>query len=173
MESKAVEIFLKRLDASGDEQVPELLNEVRVDSSPVIIDRLIKRWKKCEDELIRESLFNYFSDLRDQQALGPIMEAILSESDNQFKNALISTLWMSSLDATEYFSELITVALEGDFMTAVEVSTVIENFDSEFSEDEIMEAMYQLDECIMEESDEEMVRMLNNLKEVINNLNVS
>ena len=88
------------------------------------------------------------------------------------KNLLISILWQSTLDASEYLVDLITIALKGDYLTVLEVSTVIESFDTVFNEEDVMDAIYQIDERMEEESDQELVKMLSSLKKVISELPV-
>ena len=56
-------------------------------------------------------------------------------------------------------------------MVAVEALTVIDNFESTFQEDEIMDIEYDLDEAIENESDEKK-ELLISFKSAIKSLNV-
>ena len=138
-----------------------------------ILNELLKRWRESSHETFRSELFQIFADIKDQEALPSILDALKLENRIDRKNEVISILWMSSLDASEHLVDLVNVALKGNYMTVVEVSTVIESFDSEFGEDEVMEAMYQIDEKLLEVDNPELAALLTNLKEVINNLNVT
>lgn len=138
-----------------------------------ILRELLKRWRESSDETFRSELFQIFADIKDQEALPTILEALKVENRIDRKNEIISILWMSSLDASEHLVDLVNIALKGNYMTVLEVSTVIESFDSEFGEDEVMEAMYQIDEKLLEIDSPELAAMLTNLKDVINTLNVT
>ena len=138
-----------------------------------ILKELLKRWRESSNDDFRSAIFEIFSDIKEQEALPYVLEAIEQEQDLDRKNEIISILWMSSIDASEHLVDLVNIALEGNYMTVVEVSTVIESFDSEFGEDEVMESMYQIDEKILEMDSQELATMLLNLKEVVNKLNVT
>ena len=138
-----------------------------------ILKELLKRWRESSNDDFRSAIFEIFSDIKEQEALPYVLEAIEQEQDLDRKNEIISILWMLSIDASEHLVDLVNIALEGNYMTVVEVSTVIESFDSEFGEDEVMESMYQIDEKILEMDSQELATMLLNLKEVVNKLNVT
>jgi hypothetical protein len=154
----------------------ELINQksiLRRNMNVKILNELLRRWRESSNETFRSELFQIFADIKDQEALPSILETLRMENRIDRKNEVISLLWMSSLDASEHLVDLVNVALKGNYMTVVEVSTVIESFDNEFGEDEVMEAMYQIDEKLLEVDNPELAALLVNLKEVINNLNVT
>ena len=164
---------LKIISDSKDADLLKRINEFRHTKSAEVVKALLTRWSHSNDEQLNEALFALFRDLKDQEDLISILKAIENEGNLDKKNQLISILWLSQLDASEYLLDLVNLALNGDFMTVVEVSTVIESFDIEFSEDEVMECMYQIDEKLMDVNDEDFSSMLINMKDVINLLNVS
>ena len=154
----------------------ELVNQksdLRKYMNTTILTELLKRWRASTNEELRSSLFQIFADIKEQEALPFVLESIEQEENIERKNELISILWMSSIDASENLVDLVNMALEGNYMTVVEISTVIESFDSEFGEDEVMESMYQIDEKLLDVQDPELSTMLVDLKEVINKLNVT
>lgn len=138
-----------------------------------ILNELLKRWSGSSNDEFRTAIFQIFSDIKEQEALPYVMEALEKEKDLERKNEIISILWMSSIDSSEHLVDLVNIALGGNYMTVLEISTVIESFDSEFGEDEVIEAMYQIDEKLLEIDTQELADMIANLKEVINKLTVT
>lgn len=161
---------IELLKNGSDEAVISEIKTLRKLGSTALVPVLIERWNNSTNETLNNNIFKLMIDIRPQDALEDIIQAIKNPAYSERKNLLISILWQSSLDASEYLVDLLTVALEGDYITILEVSTVIESFDTVFNEQDIMEAIYQIDERIEEESDEENRNMLNSLKQVISKL---
>ena len=164
---------IKLISELSDSDLFNRMHDFRHTKSAEVVKTLLTRWSLSKDDQLNEALLVLFKDLREQEDLPLILNALENESNLEKKNQLISILWLSALDASEHLLDLVNVALNGDYMTVVEVSTVIESFDIEFSEDEVMECMYQIDEKLLDVSDEDFTAMLINMKEVINLLNVS
>lgn len=173
MNEKLAKEILRKLENASDLELLNMLDDLRKDSSPGILAHLLSRWKKSDNKEVTEKLFAYFADLKDADALETVMQAMRSEDNLEKRNSLISVLWLSSLDASEHLEELVEMAIDGDLMSVVEISTVIENLDAEFNEEEIMECIYRIDEELIESDDEDKVSMLDNLKELVNKLKVS
>jgi hypothetical protein len=160
------------LKASESELVNQK-NELRKNFNVKILSVLLRRWRESLNDEFRAEMFQLFSDIKDQEALSCIMDSLESENRIDRKNEIISLLWMSSVDASEHLLDLVNIALKGNYMTVVEVSTVIESFESEFGEDEVMESMYQIDEKLLSVDNPELAAVLMDLKDVINKLNVT
>ena len=168
-ESK-VKAQIELLQKGSDEAVINEIKSLRKQGSTALIPVLLERWNNSTNETLNSKIFELMIDLRPQDALENIIQAIKNPEFSERKNVLISILWQSSLDASEYIVDLLTIALEGDYMTVLEVSTVIESFDTVFNEQDVMEAIYQIDERMETEDDEEFRNMLYSLKQVISKL---
>ncbi|HAW51852.1 MAG TPA: hypothetical protein DCX54_05910 [Flavobacteriales bacterium] len=160
------------LKASETELVSQK-NELRKHLNVKILNVLLRRWRASLNDEFRTEMFQIFSDIKDQEALSCIMDSLEAENRIDRKNEIISLLWMSSLDASDHLVDLVNIALNGNYMTVVEVSTVIESFEGEFGEDEVMESMYQIDEKLLAVENPEFATVLMDLKEVVNKLNVT
>jgi hypothetical protein len=117
-------------------------------------------------------LYQYFLDAKKQEELVFYMDAIRNEKYYSRQSELVAVLWQSSLDSSEHFNELIEIALEGDYMTIIEVGTVIDSYDHAFEEDLVLDAQFRLEEAIEEEDDEDRKKLLVNLKQIISELHL-
>lgn len=154
----------------SDEDLILKLPALRSRVIPEIIPVLIERWYFGMNERLNESIYNYFLDSRIPQELPYFMEAIRNEDFANKRNELISILWQSSLDASHHLIELIKIALKGNYMTLVEVSTVIQTFENNFSEKLLSESLLIIDKAIEEENDEGRLRLIGDLREITNEL---
>ena len=163
--------IIKNLSSKKEEEVLTAIKQLRKHGKPEAIPHLIHLHQTTKNEEVVNHITAFLFDLKDQTAAQPIINAIEQESNNQQKAFLISIFWQSALDASEHLSFLVKQAIIGDYMVAVEALTVIDNFESTFQEDEIMDIEYDLDEAIENESDEKK-ELLISFKSAIKSLNV-
>lgn len=154
----------------SDEELILKLPMMRASIIPEIIPSLVERWFNGRNERLNEAIYNYFLDSRVKEELPYFMEAIRNESYASKINELIAILWQSSLDASDHLIELLEIALKGNYMTLIEVGTVIETFENIFSEEVISEALLIIDKAIEGESDEDRLRLIGNLREITSEL---
>jgi hypothetical protein len=69
------------------------------------------------------------------------------------KRKLTAAFWNSKLDFSEYLSDFVLYAIEGDFLDAFEAITLIEQFESSISESAVMESQLLLKEYFGESLD--------------------
>lgn len=154
----------------SDEELILRLPILRASVIPEIIPLLVEKWYAGRNDRLNESIYNYFLDSKVREELPYFMEAIRSESFAGKRNELIAILWQSSLDASDHLKELIEIALKGNYMTLVEVSTVIETFENIFSEELLSESLLMIDKAMEGEGDEDRLRLIGNLREITSEL---
>jgi hypothetical protein len=90
------------------------------------IGLLTSYYDKSDDFSVRKSIEGFMNDLKDQAAC----EEIIGEIRKQWKTGtismLVSSCWQSGLNYSEYSRDLADVFLKGDYVTAIECLTVIE-----------------------------------------------
>lgn len=90
------------------------------------IGLLTAYYNDSKDVSIRKSIAGFMNDLKDQS----VCREIITETGKPWKNDTISMLvascWQSGLDYSEYSLDLAKVFLKGDYVTAIECLTVIE-----------------------------------------------
>ena len=94
--------------------------------------------------------------LRKVKASNPqkaLLKAISSVKDYTKKARLISVWWEVELDCTDDFLFFVKQACEGDYMTAMEVLTVVETIESEVIKDDLKSAQELLSKTINQNPD--------------------
>ena len=163
---------IKKIEAMSDQDLLARLPSLRADALIGLTPLLIERWFKAKNETLKSELFKFFLDTKRQEELPYFLEAINKDEYAEVKNEILSIFWQSSLDLTEYLDELVEIALEGDYMTLIEVATIIETFEEEFDEEQVMNVIYLIEETIDSESDDERVKLLTNLRQVVSELSL-
>ena len=110
-------------------------------------------------------------DLKDQTAVEEIIIAIENDRYENEKTTLISILWQSALDSSEHISSIVKQAINGNYLVAIEVLSVIDSYDATFQEVEIEDLKFDLDEAIqMEET--EKANLLKSIRSAMDDLNL-
>jgi len=161
---------LSLVQSLSDHELNSRLLNFRKLSLPQLTPYFIDRWYNTKDDALRSGLYQFFLDTKMQEELGFFVEAIENKEYVEKRSELIAVLWQSSLDASECFDKLVHIALNGDLMTIIEVSTVIDSFDMGFEEQVVLDNVYQIGEALEEENDEERAKLLSNLQQIISEL---
>jgi hypothetical protein len=111
-----------------------------------MIPTLLEAWDSGLNEKNEEELRELLIGLKDSSAVEPLMEAFRNSDDNVLRRKLMNVFWNSKLDFSEYLSDFVVFAIEGDFMDSLETLTVIENFEFNSPESTVLESQLLLKE---------------------------
>ena len=103
-------------------------------------------YNKTDDFSIRKSIAGFMNDLKDQSACKEVIEQIRKKWKSDTTSMLVSSCWQSGLNYSEYSIDLVRIFLEGDYVTAIECLTVIEESAHDLSEpskDEIIKMLVE------------------------------
>lgn len=89
-------------------------------------------------------ILEFLACLKDRKARSVMMDLIQQAELKEYQQLLLSTIWNSPLDYTDYLEVFVDLALKGDFIITLECLTIIENLDGPFSEKSVMEAQVLL-----------------------------
>lgn len=163
--------IIKDLKSNDKEKILVAIKQLRSHGQKEAIPEVLELFIQTNDQEIKSQLTNLLFDLKSETAILPLFNAINSLKYKSIQPFLISIFWQSSLDASEHLNKLVRLAINGDFNVCLEVLTVIENFDSSFDEDNIMEAIYDIEEELTE-ADENKYKLLVSMKERISSLQI-
>ena len=69
---------------------------------------------------------DFLNDLKDKSVRAEVIAEIRKPWNSNTINMLVSSCWQSGLDYSDYMADMAKIFLEGDYATAVECMTVIE-----------------------------------------------
>jgi hypothetical protein len=160
----------KDLLSADKEIVLKAIKQVAHDGSPALIHHLlIATFKSGFPESLEEGkkiLFN----IKDQNVVGEILNALRGEEFVEFRSDIAASIWESGLNAEDRLIDLVEIAVISDYMTIIEVVTIIENIESGFPYDEVTEASLIINEHLQEIEDENRIALLSSLAHTLNSM---
>ncbi|MEI6050687.1 MAG: hypothetical protein WCS03_17455 [Bacteroidota bacterium] len=127
------------------------------------IGLLTSYYNKTDDFHVRKTIEGFMNDLKDQAARTEIIDEIRKRWKPDTISMLVSSCWQSGLNYSEYSPDLAEVFLKGDYVTAIECLTVIEESVHELSrerKDEIIKFVEKSSHSINNEKRELTLELL-------------
>ena len=131
--SKKISSALKTLEASGSVQILEPLAEVLMDTN-------------LEDS--HKEIIEFLSSMKDSSAIDEMMRLLGEGRFLAVRQILLTTIWNSPLDYSYYLPDFVDIAVEGNFMEALDCLTIIENMEGPFEERHVLESQLFLRDYI-------------------------
>jgi len=91
-----------------------------------VIGLLAAYYDKTDDSSVRNTIEGFMNDLKDQSACVEVINEIKKQWKADTISMLASSCWQSGLNYSEFSRDLTDVFLKGDYITAIECLTVIE-----------------------------------------------
>ena len=130
---------------------------------------LVATFKSGFPEALEEGkkvLFN----IKDQNAVGELINALKGDVFQEFRAVIAASIWEAGLNAEDRLIDLVEIAVSSDYMTIVEIMTIIENIESGFPYDEVTEASLIINEHLHELEDESRISLLSSLAQTLNSM---
>ena len=90
------------------------------------IGLLTSLYDKSDDFSVKKAISGFMNDLKDQSACEEVIAEIRKEWKSDTISMLVSSCWQSGLNYSDYSIDLAKIFLLGDYITAIECLTVIE-----------------------------------------------
>lgn len=146
--NKQVTLKIAKLLADVQSGVPAkvrtALDALQVSGKDTIIEPLIRSIALQTDEESIEEIIEFLSSLKSTSASKEVMACLRNPELSEFKIQVLSTIWNSPLDYSEYLAEFVEMAVTGDFLVLIECLTIIENLNGPFEEADILESQLLL-----------------------------
>ena len=161
--------LLSDLTSENPKTVSAAITALHVHGDSSMIPALLEAWNSKLNEKNEEELRELLIGLKDSAAVVPLMEAFRSSDDQLFKRKLMNVFWNSKLDFSEYLSDFVVFAIEGDFMDCLETLTVIEQFEFNVPESSVLESQLLLKEYFgkEEKTEERKLQLLQDIAIIV------
>jgi hypothetical protein len=111
-------------------------------------------YDKTDDFSIRKAIEGFMNDLKEQSACEEVIDEIRKQWKSDTISMLVSSCWQSGLNYSEYSLDLAKVFLTGDYVTAIECLTVIEESVNELNNAQREELIRLIEENPFPSADE-------------------
>ncbi|NOY37752.1 MAG: hypothetical protein GXO83_09260 [Chlorobi bacterium] len=125
-EKKNKEI-IKRLFSPDEKVVIRTITEIREQGTAALIPAILEIYRSTSSPVIRMQIQRLLTDLKNQEAAGPLTEEIFKISNPELKRALMAACWQSGLDFSPFLKKFFKSLLTEDYVIALEAFSVIEN----------------------------------------------
>lgn len=134
--TKLMEDFTK-----GDSKLQlKALKSLQIHGDETAVTPLIEIWLKGISEPVEKALIEFFSSLKNTDSTEEIMNAVNNPAFREKRHALLTTIWNTKVDYSDYLSQFVGIAVSGDFMDTLECLTIIENLEGPFTEEQLYES---------------------------------
>ncbi|TNE55757.1 MAG: hypothetical protein EP338_02995 [Bacteroidetes bacterium] len=89
-------------------------------------------------------VLEFLSSLKNSDSKKVVIACLRDRKYEDCRQQILSSIWNSPLDYSEYLSDFVRAAVSYDYMDSLESLTIIENLDGPFEEKEVLESQLLL-----------------------------
>jgi hypothetical protein len=118
--------WISQLESHNPAAVMIAIKEIQHHGNIRMLPYLFRLMQPSTNDIIRESILMLIGEIKTQDAVPVIVSALEQADRGTDFNRLVAACWQSSLDFSDHTTAFIRIFLEGDYQTAVEAFSVIE-----------------------------------------------
>jgi len=118
------------------------------------IGLLVSFYDRSEEKIILKTIEDFFNDIKDRSARIEVISEIRKPWKSNTISMLVASCWQSGLDYSDFLNDMARTFLKGDYNTAIECMTVIEESVVNISrerKDEIIKIIMENPQAFMNE----------------------
>lgn len=138
--------LMAEVESGIPSKVSTALDSLKIYGDESIIAPLFHAIDAQKDEKGVSEIIEFLSSLKNSKAREQVMECLNNPIFIDKRVNILSTIWNSPLDYSEYLPEFISLAANGDFLITLECLTILENLEGPFEEADLLEAQLILKE---------------------------
>jgi len=142
--TKKINQLFQDLYSENAAKVTAALDALQVYGNQSIIKPLFEFIQKSSNEHSKKEVIEFLSNLKDTPSKAEVMNNLHDKDFKSIQNIILSTIWNSPLDYSEFLNEFVLLSVENDYLTSLECLTIIENLEGPFEEQAILESQLHL-----------------------------
>jgi hypothetical protein len=151
--NKKVAELINKLELSEPKEVVKAIKSLKIHGDETAIEPLIKLYSNTTNNAIQGEIVDLLNSIK-FTAVPPILINCLTNPDySSARLVMLSSIWNSNLDYTNYLSEIVESAQNGEMMDAMECLTILENMEGTLDEEKIMDALVGLKSYLAENAE--------------------
>jgi hypothetical protein len=119
--------IIEKLFSASDREVLSVIREIRTHGNPGLIPALISLYGSTDSPAVLLAIVSLVRDLKSQPAVPRLFPALEEVADPGRKRDLVAACWQSGLDFSDHLDAFLRIFTAGDYLTALEAFTVVEN----------------------------------------------
>ena len=171
--NKKVDELLKKLGSNEPKEIIKAINGLKTHGNKTVILPLIQLHSSTSNNAIKGEIENLLNTLKSTKATEEMINCLV---DDQFKDshlAILSSIWNSNLDYSLYLDEIVTAAINGEMMEAMECLTIFENLEGEITEEKILPPLLTVNQFLNDNSGstDPKYKLMLEVGQILQNLN--
>ncbi|MEM7160960.1 MAG: hypothetical protein AAF487_00840 [Bacteroidota bacterium] len=171
--SKAIEKIITGLYSANHDEIMKSLKQIPSKGTHEVILPLLDLYNASSSIEVKQKISEIILQLKDEDCIEPLLDALKDKKYAEIKNFIISAFWNNNFDMGNHLNVLTKCAVEGDYLTALEALTVIENQDGPFDDEMLMDAIVTSREYISENKENEKTQLILSLNRVLENFELN
>ena len=172
---KKVAELLNQLQKADSKAQIQAIKDLKIHGNQTAIEPLVRCYVESTNNVVKSEIENLLNTLK----VNDVQEAVIDCLSNpEFETAyqmILSSIWNSNLDYSDYLNEIVETAVNGDFMMAMECLTIFENMEFSLSEEKVMPALVTINQYLNDNHGEESPKhdLLSEVAVFLNQINQS
>jgi hypothetical protein len=150
---------IQTLRSGNKKAIIDTISSLRKRGKISTLPELFELMLATEDQEIMEVAVNLLNDLKKKEAIPVIIDAIADKNYLPIQKELLASCWQCGLDYHDHIMLFIDVAISGDYATAFEAFTVIEDCIGEIEDRERARCVKKLNKGLEKTPEEKLPLM--------------
>ncbi len=157
------------LKSNNTEIVLQTIEGIRATGTGAQFTELAELLHQTKNKDIKKQILKLFSELKSTDTIPLMIDALQNKRYKSELKDLLSCCWQNGLNYSSWLNLFINIVINEEFLVSFEAFTVIENMYGKIDDEIIAQELARIDSSL-EFADRQKKYLLNELKEIIQNL---
>lgn len=165
--------ILADLNGADEKKISKAVKSLEAHGTADVIKPLAEKLLAGASERNQREIVELLCSLKDSSVTAKMMDVIEDERFVPIRQTMLSTVWNTKVDFSDYIDEFVLIAIRGDFMETLDCLTIIENMEGPFMEENVLECQLHLKNYLEDSSakDPQKAQLLSEIALVIKDIN--
>lgn len=136
--------ILTDLNSSDEMKISKAIKALEAHGRADVIRPLAEKLLEGVSEKNQREIVELLCSLKDTSVTAELMDVIENPEFLPIRQTLLSTIWNTKVDFSDYIDEFVQIAVDGNFMETLDCLTIIENMEGPFMEENVLECQLHL-----------------------------
>ncbi len=157
--NKKVAQIILQLSSPEPKDVIKAVKSLKMSGNETAIEPLIDLYCTSQNNAVQAEIVDLLNSIKSTKVPSVVIECLINDKYTSARLVLLSSIWNSNLDYTDYLLEIAEVSQKGEMMEAMEFLTILENMEGTLSEEKIMDALLSMKSYLVEHSNDNSPKM--------------
>ncbi len=126
----------------------QAIKDLKIHGNETAIEPLVKLYVESNNNVVKSEITDLLNTVKSNNVQGAVIDCLMNPDYESAYQMILSSIWNSNLDYSDYLNEIVETAVNGDFMLAMECLTIFENMDIVLSEEKVMPALVTINQYL-------------------------